>query len=166
MFLADEQATEQFGRAFARAIIAEKSALMLRTQALVVFFEGTLGAGKTALCRAILRELGHSAAVKSPTYTLVEPYSLHEFTVYHFDLYRLADAEELEYIGIRDYFSSNAICLVEWPQRGAGYLPEADLFIELSVKDAGRELQLTVGKHASAEILRIHTAIDEGTTVT
>lgn len=107
-----------------------------------VYLEGELGAGKTTLARGILRAHGHRGAVKSPTYTLVEPYELNGTRIHHFDLYRLGDPEELEFIGGRDLLAEEALCLIEWPERGEGWLPTPDLVVTLALADTGREVRL------------------------
>lgn len=133
LFLADEAAMVAFGNRIASVTQGHG----------VIFLEGDLGAGKTTLSRGIIRGLGHVGAVKSPTFTVVEPYEIGDIRAFHFDLYRLVDPEELEYMGIRDYFEGDALCLFEWPQKGAGILPKPDLTITISPQAGGRSLNLS-----------------------
>ncbi len=130
--LADEAATLALGARLAAAA-AEGGMLFLR---------GELGAGKTTLVRGLLRALGHAGSVRSPTYTLVESYEVGGRAIHHLDLYRLADPEELEFLGLRELLDGRALCLVEWPERGAGILPAPDLELELDYLGSGRRVRL------------------------
>lgn len=127
-----EQEQEALGAALSR--VAPNTCL--------IYLTGDLGAGKTTLTRGFLRGLGYAGAVKSPTYTLLEPYEIGTRRCYHLDLYRLADPDEIEYLGLRDLLQEEAVLLVEWPEQGTGVLPVPDLMIRIRYREAGRELAL------------------------
>jgi len=128
--LPDEEATVATGAALARASGGHG----------VIALHGNLGSGKTTLCRGLIRALGHGGAVKSPTFTLVEPYDFGATRVLHYDLYRLSDPEEVEYLGMRDFLDGRTLTLIEWPEKAAGFLPPPDLELFLEVLPAGRRL--------------------------
>jgi tRNA threonylcarbamoyladenosine biosynthesis protein TsaE len=131
-YLENEEETERLG--------AELWALL--PAKCVIFLQGELGAGKTTLVRGFLRAAGFSGTVKSPTYNLVEEYTIGKQRIFHFDLYRLVDPEELEWIGIRDYFDQGGICFIEWPDKGQGFLPEPDIVITLHAEGRARAAEM------------------------
>jgi tRNA threonylcarbamoyladenosine biosynthesis protein TsaE len=134
--LEGERKMQDFGAQLATAIGKIDAPLLM-------LLNGDLGAGKTTISRGLLQGLGHQGAVKSPTYTLVEPYELDIGVVYHFDLYRLIDSEELEHIGFSDYLSEAKLCIIEWPENGGSYIPQPDISIDIGVYQSGRRLTLS-----------------------
>ncbi|MCK5121571.1 MAG: tRNA (adenosine(37)-N6)-threonylcarbamoyltransferase complex ATPase subunit type 1 TsaE [Methylococcales bacterium] len=144
--LLNEQETEQLGAELWR-ILPEKC---------LIFLNGDLGAGKTTLTRGVLRAAGHKTAVKSPTYTLVEEYDLPNRKVFHFDLYRVKDPEELEWMGIRDYLDQQSLCFIEWPELGKGFLPEPDVELTISTVGEGREVEIAVISENLVNRLNLH----------
>lgn len=134
-YLNSMEETEQFGAELFKSVPSK----------CLIFLYGDLGAGKTTLVRGFLRAAGYNGVVKSPTYTLVEEYTIDTRKIFHFDLYRVNDPEELEWIGIRDYFDQDSICFIEWPDRGIGFLPEPDGVITLKTQGLGRSLNLEYG---------------------
>ncbi len=145
--LIDEQATVAMGKKLATVVQHDLN------KGIVVYLNGDLGAGKTTLTRGFVQGMGHSGNVKSPTYTLVEPYELNDWNIYHFDLYRLADPEELEFIGIRDYFNDNCCCFIEWPEKGAGLLANADVTINMAYDDEERIIELHAHSSLGKQLL-------------
>lgn len=152
-FLEHEAATQQAGRLLAEVLKLHLAEGRKAGEPLpLIFLKGDLGAGKTTFARALIRAFDYDGPVKSPTYTLVEPYALAACKFYHFDLYRLADPEELEYLGWRDYFDGSALCLVEWPSKGEGVLPEPDLLLCFKVEAGQRCLAVVAGTPCGQEI--------------
>jgi tRNA threonylcarbamoyladenosine biosynthesis protein TsaE len=151
VLLPDSAATEAAGEALAA---------LLPMDSLVAYLQGDLGAGKTTLVRGVLHGLGHRRRVPSPTYTLVEPYTLAGRQLQHLDLYRIADAEELAYIGVRDL---GGLMFIEWPERGGKSLPPADLVCHLGVDTPGRVLEVngrsSAGKKLSRQWLKALQAL-------
>ena len=141
--LPDAAATEQLGAHLARSVTPA-----------VVYLTGDLGAGKTTLVRGLIHALGYTGKVRSPTYTLVEPYACEPCPVFHLDLYRLADAEELEWLGLRDMLEEPALLMVEWPERGSGALPAADLSIDIGYSGSGRMARLVSASGAGKQLLK------------
>ena len=148
--LKNEQHTLRFGRQIGKGLI----------KGCIIYFEGELGTGKTTIVRGLLAGLGYSGKVKSPTYTIVESYKTDQYDIYHFDLYRLADPEELEYLGIRDYFNEDSVVLVEWPGRGLGFLPDPDVVIQLNYVEDGRNV-IIESKSVKGEQL-LHRIVELG----
>ena len=134
----DEASMLELGQKIARAVVS--------TDGCLIYFHGELGAGKTTIVRSILQTLGVTGRIKSPTYTLVEPYVFGDRTAYHFDLYRLTDPEELEFMGFRDYLTADAIFFVEWPDRGLGILPAADVHVRIRYAGSGRRVIIEPGE--------------------
>lgn len=130
--LVDEQSSQFFAKKLAACLLP----------GVILTFRGDLGAGKTTIIRAMLRALGIQTAIKSPTYSLVESYDCGELNIHHFDLYRIQDEHELEYLGFRDYFEKDSVCCIEWPEKAGNALKDVDLSIQLTMKGAGRVLSL------------------------
>ncbi|MDD5241131.1 MAG: tRNA (adenosine(37)-N6)-threonylcarbamoyltransferase complex ATPase subunit type 1 TsaE [Sulfuricella sp.] len=143
-YLADEDATDAFGTALAA----------LLKPGLMITLGGDLGAGKTALVRAMLRALGYKGKVKSPTYTLVEHYVVSSLYLYHFDFYRFNDPDEWHEAGFREYFNENSVCLVEWPEKAGDLLPSPDIKISLDVLETGRDVTVEAGSEKGDQCLK------------
>lgn len=121
---------------------------------LTIYLHGDLGAGKTTLVRGLLEHLGYIGKVKSPTYTLVEPYVVSGLNLYHFDLYRFADPEEWDAVGFREYFNDESVCLVEWPEKAGDLLPPADIDIHLQLDGKGRQINMHANTDAGKQCLK------------
>ncbi|MBC7786407.1 MAG: tRNA (adenosine(37)-N6)-threonylcarbamoyltransferase complex ATPase subunit type 1 TsaE [Methylophilaceae bacterium] len=142
--LINEAATINAGADFSKAAAS----------GLVVYCHGDLGAGKTTFVRGFLHALGHVGKVKSPTYTLVEPYHVDDLNIYHFDLYRFIDEEEWDAAGFRDYFNPSAICLIEWPEKAESILPQPDIALYLQPSEEGRILRLVANSTLGKQVLQ------------
>lgn len=159
--LPDADATGRAGRALGRALETIPGSPRAGG-AVVVGLAGDLGAGKTTLARASLRALGVAGTVRSPTYTIAEPYETRIGRIWHLDLYRITDPDELELIGIRDLVAESAACLVEWPEHGRGGLPEIDCLLDIASSGYGRRLRIEsrtpLGDAVRSRVLRLDEA--------
>lgn len=144
LLLADAQQTAALGAALARALKAQPGVM--------IHLQGDLGAGKTTLARGLLQALGVVGRVRSPTYTLMEPYQLPDRTALHMDLYRLVDPLELQNLGLSDYPADRTLWLVEWPDKGGVLLPPADLQLLLTAEDGGRRAEMRLGRRLRSEL--------------
>lgn len=144
LYLADEAATMAAGAKLASSL----------SSGLTIYLHGDLGAGKTTFVRGLLRGLGHQGKVKSPTYTLVEPYVISRFNIYHFDLYRFIDPEEWDAAGFRDYFNPQSLCLVEWPEKAGDLIPQADMDVILTIENDGRMLNIQANSEKALHSLQ------------
>ena len=144
LLLVDESATDALGERIAPLLVP----------GMVIFLRGDLGAGKTSLARAILRARGYEGKVKSPTYTLLELYTVSSLHLYHFDFYRFHDPHEWAEAGFRDHFNADNICLVEWPEKAEGFLPAADLTLHLQIHGVGRKAEITAGSEQGHQCLQ------------
>ena len=141
--LDDEAATLACGARFAGILVS----------GLIVYLHGDLGAGKTTFARGVLHGLGHIGKVKSPTYTLVEPYVISNYNIYHFDLYRFIDEEEWDAAGFRDYFNPQSICMIEWPEKAAHVLPEPDIHVNILHDQNARKIQFSAASALGKQCL-------------
>lgn len=155
--LPDADATSLFGQALAHAV--QRHIDPITQHGLQLNLSGDLGAGKTSLVRALLRALGVSGPVKSPTFALLEPYSVSSLDFYHFDFYRFADPAEFGSSGFRELFGPGRICAIEWPERAGPRLPTADLSIALCMDGEGRRASLTAASELGHACLT--SAIEE-----
>lgn len=152
LWLADESATAALGAAIAHWLAANGA--HVRTHGFTLWLSGDLGAGKTALVRSLLRALGVTGPVKSPTFTLLEPYVVSSLNFYHFDFYRFSDPAEFDAAGFRELFGAGSVCLIEWPERAQARLPTPDLRLALQVEDEGRRADCTAETEAGARCLQ------------
>jgi tRNA threonylcarbamoyladenosine biosynthesis protein TsaE len=143
------------------AAFAQRFAQVIE-KGMTIYLSGSLGAGKTTLTRGLLRGLGYTDKVKSPSYTLVEPYEIEGLTIFHFDFYRLNQPDELKHRGILDYFTSETTCLIEWPEKGEGWIPKPDIIFNLAIPASSytdiistvREIEVTATTGKGEKILQ------------
>ncbi len=135
------------------SIVLAKQLATCLISPLVLTFSGEIGAGKTTFIRALLRVLGIKSAIKSPTFSLIESYDCKRFQVHHFDLYRIHDETELDYIGFRDYFQEKAVCCIEWPERARYQLDKFDINFAFTIMGSGRLLSCSANSPAGEKIL-------------
>ena len=144
LYLSDEAATQSVAISIANHL----------TTPMLVTLSGDIGAGKTTFIRALIQAMGVTSTIRSPTFSLVESYDIEGRDIHHFDLYRIQDEEELEYLGFRDFFTDKALCCIEWPEHAGNGLTSPDLNISLKIKDTGREMTIIAFSSAGEQVLK------------
>ncbi|HEX4597537.1 MAG TPA: tRNA (adenosine(37)-N6)-threonylcarbamoyltransferase complex ATPase subunit type 1 TsaE [Burkholderiaceae bacterium] len=162
--LPDEEATARLGAALAQALLATREAI--ERQGLLIGLCGELGSGKTALVRAALRRLGVTGTVRSPTFSLLELYTVSRLNFYHFDFYRFSKPEDFSNSGFRDFFAPGSVCAMEWPERAGGAVFTIDLRIGMQIADSGRiatfDALTQVGQDCLQEVTQAWQASQDG----
>lgn len=135
------------------AQLLEQQATLFAKTPWIIFLDGDLGTGKTTFVRAVLQAMGEKGKIKSPTYTIMESYAIKQWQIFHLDLYRLSDAEELHFLGLDDHFVADSLFFIEWPKKAGFMLPQPDMILHYKFLAQGRALELTAFSERATPLL-------------